>query len=193
MAADGSVFSIRKIDSGGLKRQSGVPLVSQPLTGFVYLTGGSLLLESGGFSHLCTPGQLLLIPRGTAFSITYHQDCTGFSGGFAPSLLSDSRALESLGSITVKAFWFDEAAFVGELFNLLMERTDTPVLGRALDLLLELVRLPRGGSPNPLTQRFLNLIFEGEGPTGSARMFRRGCGLTPTAYRKSQATKHEKS
>ena len=155
-------FLIRRMDTSGYVKPSD-PLGDRlPFIGFVYVISGEVLMEVDGTPFLCQPGQLLLIPPQTPFVTRYYRDAVGYTGGFAPSLLADTQAVRFLPAPVHQGFWFDEGAFMGELFNMLAisyEKGDGAFLEKGLDLLLSRVRpTPDPAFPAAVT-RFLEAVF----------------------------------
>lgn len=135
---------------------------SLPIVGFVYLTSGDVLVEVENTSYLIGAGHLLLIPENVAFAIHHYSDAVGYTGGFQPSFFGDAKSLQFLREPLQQAFWFDEGAFMGELFNMLalrFERGDMAFIEKGLELLLTRVRaLPSLHLPPPVSG-FLDRLF----------------------------------
>lgn len=175
-------FFIRRMDTKGFLKAPDVPAASIPLVSFVYLTDGELLFECGGESLLCYTGQLILVPQGQAFSIPYYKDCTGYTGAFSASFLPDARVLQELTKVLHKAFWFDDAVFVGELFNMLalaFERGDETFAAKGLDLLLHMAKLLLQDTVLPVIDIASAVGFEDQ--SYFSRFFRQHTGLTPVS------------
>ena len=139
----GTSFFIRRMNTRGRVSVPEVPAAALPFVGFLFLTEGEVLAEADGVQYLCEAGHLLLIPENRAFSIRYYSDAVGYTGGFRPDLVSSPDLLVPLIEPVHQAFWFDEGAFVGELFNMLalsFERADSDFIRKGLDLLLSRVR-----------------------------------------------------
>ena len=165
-------FFIRSMDSSGTTRLQDVLRASLPLIGFMFLTGGESLVEIGGEPFLCQSGQLLLIPEHVPFAILYFKDCSGWSGGFSTSALTDGRSLSSFREPLHRAFWFDEASFVSELFNMLeisFENGNKQFLGKGLDILLSMVGDKSPRQTDKRVSFFLDSLFNTGNPikTGS--------------------------
>ena len=107
------------MDTTGYIKPAGAPVARLPLTGFIYITSGEVLADIEGTPYLCQPGQILLIPQHCPFAIRYYRDAVGYTGGFVPSILPDTKPLRYLSAPIHQGFWFDEGAFVNELFNML--------------------------------------------------------------------------
>jgi AraC-like DNA-binding protein len=158
----GTRFFIRRMDTSGYIKPSEVPTARLPLTGFIYITSGEALIDVDGTSFLCQPGQILLIPSLIPFSIRYYRDAVGFTGGFAPSILADTRQLRYLSAPLHQGFWFDEGAFIGMLFNMLatsFEKGDHVFIEKGLDLLLSRIRPEHSASIHPAVNHFLESVF----------------------------------
>ena len=174
-------FFIRRMDTSGHVRAAQVPTGSVPLTGFLYLTGGEVLVEAEGDSYLCYPGQLLLIPENVSFAIRYYQDAKGYSGAFSTTILPDARLGVRISKVIHHAFWFDEASFVGELFNLLaraFEDGRTERIGKGLDMLLTLAITPESYRENHAVTRFLDRIFTPDAVPGTISDYAREEGVS---------------
>ncbi len=156
-------FFIRRMDTSGYVKVSDVPEARLPLIGFIYIVNGEVLDEVDGASFLCQPGQILLIPQNTPFSVRYYRNVVGYSGGFAPSMLSDTKALKFLSSPFHQGFWFDEGAFMGELFNMLaisFDKGDRVFIEKGLDLLLTRVKPGKEAALPVAVCRFLESVFD---------------------------------
>jgi len=139
-----------------------VPEASLPLVGFMYLTGGEVLVEVGGTQFLCTSGHLLLIPEGRPYSIKYYADAVGYTGGFSSGLLSRPEQILKWVEPVQQAFWFDEAVFVGELFNMLAlseESGDGEFISRGLEMLISRVKKQKSAIMPQKVSAFMESLF----------------------------------
>ena len=155
-------FFIRRMNTQGRITVAEVPSASLPLVGFLYLTEGEVLAEVDGIQFLCGTGHLLLIPEGRPFSIRYYADAVGYTGGFRADLLSRPEVVLPWIEPVQQAFWFDEAAFVGELFNMLalsFERKDFDFIGKGLDLLVSRVKAQPKSRLTQMVSGFLESVF----------------------------------
>ena len=174
-------FFIRRMDTTGFSKAAEVPLASLPMVGFLYLTDGEVLTDIEGQSFLCGPGHLLLIPEGTPFAIPYYRDAVGFSGGFSSRVLAEGKMLPRLADPVQQAFWFDEGAFMSELFNMLhlaFEKDDRLFIEKGLDLLLSRIRAFSAPSLPPLVSRFLDLVFDRERTPAAVSDYAEALGLS---------------
>lgn len=173
-------FIIRRMDTVGSIKAAFVRSAAFPIVSFVYLTDGVLLAQVGEQLFQCWPGQLLLIPPKTDFSIRYYKDAKGYTGGFQTSLSSE------LALITKPfhcAFWFDEAGFVGELFNMMaisFDKKRPEFIHKALILLLAM--LPKTALTNPKANDFLRQVFDPGIPVESIDNYAAQAGLTPNGF-----------
>ena len=132
-------FYIRRMDTSTDSRPTEAPVDRLPLIGFIFVASGEVLAEIDGAPFLCQSGQILLIPQHSPFAIRFCRNAIGYSGGFSPSILSDARPIRYLSAPLHQGFWFDEGAFMGELFNMLaiaFEKGDQVFVEKGLDLLL---------------------------------------------------------
>lgn len=163
-------------------------LIYPALTSFVYLTGGELLIKADGRTWLCSAGHLLLIPPGMPFLVHYHEDCTGFNGGFEPSILPDlSHPVLHNGEPFLYGFWFDEAAFVAELFGMMALRAGsgrTELAGKCLDILLSMMGDGSSSSGSPVVSAFLDRIFDRGNSIPNVASCAAGLGITPSYLNK---------
>lgn len=139
-----------------------VPSLSLPMTGFLYLMQGEVLAEVEGNQYICYPGHLLLIPEGKPYSIRYYEDVVGYTGGFKADFISRPESILKWVAPLQKAFWFDEAAFVGELFNMMAncsEKGDTDFIARGLDLLLSRIKVQPTAKMPAVVSNFLESVF----------------------------------
>ncbi|MBR2747080.1 MAG: AraC family transcriptional regulator [Bacteroidales bacterium] len=155
-------FFIRRMNTRGRITVAEVPSASLPLVGFLYLTEGEVLAEVDGIQFLCESGHLLLIPEGRPFAIRYYADAIGYTGGFRADLLSRPEVVLPWIEPVQQAFWFDEAVFVGELFNMLalsFEKGDVDFLAKGVDLLVSRVKAqPKERMPK-MVSGFLESVF----------------------------------
>ena len=171
------------MNTSGFIKPDKVPRAVLPGMGFIYLTGGEVLVEVESRPYLCSAGHLLLIPDKRPFAILHYLDAVGFTGLISPHLLarSDGRALSLLIAPHQQAFWFDEAGFVGELFNTLQlsfERGDTSFIEKGIDLLLSRIK-PRENSVMPgQVQAFLQQVFSPGTIDGSLEFYAEPLGIS---------------
>ena len=155
-------FFIRRMDTTSYVRPLEVPEAHIPLIGFIYVASGEVLIEVDSMPFLCQPGQILLIPQQSHFAIRFYQDAIGYTGGFAPSILSDTRPLRYLSAPLHQGFWFDEGAFMSELFNMMansFEKGDQLFVEKGLDLLLSRIKPTREASFPASVSQFLESVF----------------------------------
>ena len=174
-------FLIRRMDTSGNLRASEIPEAKLPLIGFIYVASGEVLVEVGDIPFLCQPGQLLLIPQNSPFAIKYFRDAVGYMGGFSPSIMADSKPLRFLSSPLHQGFWFDEGAFVGELFNMLassFEKGDQVFVEKGIDLLLSRINPGRETALPSGVSRFLELVFDSERMSGSISYYADKIGIS---------------
>lgn len=154
---------------------------SFPLIGFMYVVSGEVLVEIDCVPYLCQPGQILLIPQRCPFSIRYYKDAVGYTGGFVPSILSDTTPLRYLSSPLHQGFWFDEGAFMGELFNMLanaFEKGDRVFIDKGLDLLLSRIKPARKSAFPDAVSQFLELAFDPSQMPGSIAYYASELGIS---------------
>ena len=174
-------FFIRKLSSGG-GRVPSIPTASIPIEGFLYLTGGEVLVEAGGESYLCVKDDILLIPEGVPFSINFHSTCSGFCGGFSIHLLKNIpyKVLQS-GKPVQYRFPEENSKLISELFSL-MERSfmggEGQMIVKALDIILPLVGEPRSPFSSPYVGRFLEMIFDRNSTPQNAGYYAGELGIT---------------
>lgn len=159
----GIPFFIRRMDTSGYIKASEAPSARLPLIGFIYVTSGEVLVDVDETPFLCQAGHILLIPQQTTFAIRYYNDVAGYTGGFAPSILADTKPLRFLAAPLHQGFWFDEGVFMGTLFNMLaisFEKGDLVFVEKGLDLLLSRVKPEYAPSIPPAVKRFLESVFD---------------------------------
>lgn len=150
------------MDTTAYVKPAEVPEDRLPLIGFMYVVSGEVLVEIDRVPYLCQPGQILLIPQQCPFSIRYYRNAVGYTGGFVPSILSDTKPLRYLSSPVHQGFRFDEGAFMGELFNMLanaFEKGDRVFIEEGLDLLLSRIKPVRKSVFPGAVSQFLELAF----------------------------------
>lgn len=155
-------FFIRRMDTSSQVKPVEVPEARIPLIGFIYVASGEVLIEVDSMPFLCQPGQILLIPQQSPFAIRFYQDAIGYTGGFAPSILSDTRPLRYLSAPLHQGFWFDEGAFMSELLNMMVhsfEKGDQVFVEKGMDLLLSRIKPARETSFPASVSQFLESVF----------------------------------
>lgn len=148
------------MDTTGFIKPDRVPMAILPMVGFIYLLEGEVLAEVDTRTYLCSAGHLLLIPEKHPFAIRHYCDAVGYTGGFSPT------HLPLLNEAYQQAFWFDEASFAGELFNMLQlsfEQGDTLFIEKGIELLLSRIKPVEKSTLPPRVQAFLERVFS-EGP-----------------------------
>ena len=163
-------FFIRKMDGSGPVGPSEPPAGRLPHIGFLYITSGEVLVDVDGTPFLCQPGQFLLIPQHSPFTIRYDNEAIGYTGGFSPALLSDAQAIRFLSAPLHQGFWFDEGAFIGMLFNMLARsfaKGDRIFVEKGLDLLLSCIKPEYSAAVPPAVNRFLESVFAPDRLPGS--------------------------
>ncbi|MBQ1718987.1 MAG: helix-turn-helix transcriptional regulator [Bacteroidales bacterium] len=147
-----------------------------------------MLVEADGAPFLCQSGQVLLIPQLSPFAIRYYKNVVGYSGGFSLSILPDANTLRFLAGPLHQGFWFDEGAFVSELFNMLalsFEKGDRVFVEKGLDLLLTRIQRAKrmlSESKLPVIDVAANVGIEDQ--SYFSRLFKKETGMTPSAFRK---------
>ena len=157
-----TAFFIRRMDTSGYVKPAEAPEARLPLIGFIYVTSGEVLVEVDGAPFLCQPGQMLLIPQQSPFAIRFYRNAVGYTGGFAASILSDTKPLRYLSEPLHQGFWFDEGAFMGELFNMLthsFEKGDRLFVEKGLDLLLSRIKPTQEAVFPTSVSQFLESVF----------------------------------
>ncbi len=152
-----------------------------PLVGFIYVTSGEVLLDVDGTPFLCQPGQILLIPQQHPFAIRYYRSAIGYTGGFAPSFLPDSKPLRFLSSPLHQGFWFDEGAFMAELFNMLatsFEKGDNVFVEKGLDLLLSRITPNHPAALPTAVSSFLESVFNPYRIPGTIAIYAEEAGIS---------------
>jgi AraC-like DNA-binding protein len=160
-------FFIRRMNTQGRVSVPEVPSAALPFVGFLYLMEGEVLVEADGAQFLCEAGHLLLIPAGRSFAIQYYSNAVGYSGGFRTDLLSRPEVVLQWIEPVQQAFWFDEAAFVGELFNMLVlsfERNDKDFISKGLELLVSRVKAQPTDQLPLIVSGFLESVFSNSRP-----------------------------
>jgi len=169
------------MDTSGYVKASVIPEARLPLIGFVYVVSGEVLVEVDGAPYLCQPGQILLIPQRSPFSIRYFRNAVGYTGGFAPSALADTKPLRFLSEPLHQGFWFDEGTFMGELFNMLatsFNKGDRVFVEKGLDLLLSRIKPSQEAALPPAVSRFLESVFDPGRKSGTIASYADEIGIS---------------
>ena len=168
-------FFILRMNTSGNAKSTDIPVTRLPLIGFIYLTNGEVLADVDGRPFLCQPGQVLLIPSDSPFTIRYYSDAIGYKGGFSPSTVSDTAALRFLSEPIHQGFWFEEAAFMGMLFSMLesaFQKGERAFIEKGLDLFLSRVKL------HPAVTAFLESVFNSEKQPGTIARYASENGIS---------------
>ena len=174
-------FYIRRLDTSHQVRAAQVPAVRLPLTGFIYVTSGEVLVEADGNPYLCQPGHVLIIPAQCPFAVSYYHDATGYTGGFSLSALNDARALRFMTEPVHQAFWFDEAVFMAELFKMLLtsfEKGDDIFVQKALDLFLSRIKSGQSSVIPHTVNAFLESVFDPKSAIGNIAVYAQATGIS---------------
>ncbi len=174
-------FFIRRMDTSGYIKPAEAPSARLPLIGFIYVTSGEVLVDVDGIPFLCQTGQILLIPQQVPFAIRYYSDAIGYTGGFAPSILSDTKPLRFLSAPLHQGFWFDEGAFMGMLFNMLeisFEKGDQVFVEKGLDLLLSRIKPEHSAAIPSAVKSFLEAVFDPERLPGTIATYAEEAGIS---------------
>ena len=175
------LFFIRRMDTVGYSKPAEAPVAQLPLIGFIYVIDGEVLVDVESTPYLCQPGQLLLIPQRQPFAIRYYRNAIGYTGGFAPSVLPDSKPLRFLSAPLHQGFWFDEGAFMSELFNMLSiahERGDNVFVGKGLDLLLSRIKPNLPATIPAAVSVFLESVFDPDNMPGTIASYADQAGIS---------------
>lgn len=175
-------FFIRRMDTKGRITVPERPAAVLPLVSFMYLSAGEVLIEVDGIQYLCSAGHLILIPPQKSFSIRYFFDSVGYTGAFRPEILLQAERIMQWTEPIHQAFWFDEAAFVGELFNMLVgayEHEDTDFIVRGLDLLISRVRKHDAKKLPQMVSGFLKSVFSPSRPPQDLSAYAAEAFVTP--------------
>jgi len=174
-------FFIRRMDTSSQNKTDDIPVARLPLTGFIFVTKGEVLVEADGNSYLCQPGHIVIIPSQCPFAIRYYHDAAGFTGAFDASVLSDPKPIRFITRPVHQAFWFDEAVFMGELFKMILasfEKGDEVFVEKALDLFLS--RIKSGQLPviPKAVNVFLESLFDPKCTIGNLTGYAQAIGIS---------------
>jgi len=174
-------FFIRRMDTVGYFKPSEAPAAQLPLVCFIYVTSGEVLVDVDSVPFLCQPGQILLIPQQHRFTIRYYSSAIGYTGGFSPSGLADSKPLRYLSAPLHQGFWFDEGAFMAELFNMLatsFEKGDSVFIEKGLDLLLSRIKPNLPTTMPAAVSLFLESVFDPDRMPGTIASYAEEAGIS---------------
>jgi len=174
-------FFIRRMNTSGYTKPAEAPAARLPLISFIYVTSGEVLTDVDGTPFLCQPGHILLIPQQSPFAVRYYNDACGYTGGFVPEYVPDTRLLRHLSSPLHTAFWFDEGAFMAELFNMLansFDRGDSSFIEKGLDLLLSRIKPNRPADIPAAVSTFLESVFDPARMPGTIGSYAEEAGIS---------------
>ena len=181
-------FLIKRLESRMPVEATEIPRTSLPEYAFLFMLEGEVLADIDGKSYLCRGGQFLLIPDHTPFAVHHYKDLSGFTGYFSLSFLKDvSYSCITCGKPVLHTFWFDEAAFVGEILdrvNAALARGDMGYILRAMDLILYGLQSPAKEKAHPLVSRFLEMLFDRERTMDSVSGYAARLGISPSYLNK---------
>lgn len=169
------------MDTVGFIKPAEAPVAQLPLVGFIYVTSGEVLVVVDEMPFLCQPGQILLIPQHHPFAIRYYRSAIGYTGGFSPSVLPDSKPLRYLSAPLHQGFWFDEGAFMAELFNMLVtsfEKGDKLFVEKGLDLLLSRIKPNLPVVIPAAVNSFLESVFNPDRMPGTVAAYAAEAGIS---------------
>ena len=169
------------MDTSGYDKSAEAPEARLPLISFIYVSSGEVLVEVDGAPFLCQPGQILLIPQQSPFAIRFYRNAVGYTGGFAPTILSDTKPLRFLSEPLHQGFWFDEGAFMGELFNMLaisFEKGDLVFVEKGLDLLLSRIKPAQDAAFPAAVSQFLESVFSPGQMPGTIASYASAIGIS---------------
>lgn len=181
-------FFIHRLFSKTPIQATEIPKASLPIYAFLFLLEGEVLADIDGKSYLCRGGQFLLIHPHTSFAVHYYKDILGYTGAFNLSYLRDANyPCLTCGTPVLHTFWFDEAAFVGDLLDRVTAayaRGDDGYITRAFDLLISCVQSPPGGMAHPLVGRFLEMLFDRSATMDSVSGYATRLNISPSYLNK---------
>ena len=181
-------FYMERVDSKLPVGMTEIPRTSLPRHAFLFILEGEVLADIDGKSYLCRGGQFLLVPKDTPFAVRYYKDLSGFSGSFELSFLKDvSYRCITCAQPVLTTFWFDEAAFIGEIMDRLVAacaRGDQGYVTRAFDLVLYSLRTPSEQNAHPLVNRFLDMVFDRSRGLDSVSDYAERLGISPSYLNK---------
>ena len=181
-------FFIKRLESKTPVEATEIPRTTLPEYAFLFMLEGEVLADIDGKSYLCRGGQFLLIPDHTSFGVHHYKDLAGYTGYFSLSFLKDvSYNCITCGKPVLHTFWFDEAAFVGEILDRVtaaMARGDKGYILRAMDLVLYGLQSPAKEKAHPLVSRFLEMLFDRERTMDSVSGYAARLGISPSYLNK---------
>lgn len=138
-----------------------------PFTGFVYVTGGDLVVESDKRLFQCSAGHLLFMPEGVSYTVRHCNGLQGVETAFkADDLRDPSFPILHRRDALQHTFWFQDAALMGALLMKMAEASDNGderLLQSSLDLVLCMLGTGKEGIED-ISDRFLKLVFDHSGP-----------------------------
>ena len=181
-------FFIKRVESGTPVGSTEIPRANLPEYSFLFMLEGEVLADVDGKSYLCRGGQFLLIPDHTLFAVHHYKDLVGYTGMFTLSFLKDvSYDCITCGKPVLHTFWFDEAAFVGEILDRVtaaLARGDSGYILRAMDLILYGLQSPAKEKAHPLVSRFLEMLFDRDRTMDSVSGYAARLGISPSYLNK---------
>ena len=138
-----------------------------PFTGFVYVTGGDLVVELDKRLFQCSAGHLLFMPEGVSYTVRHCNGLQGVEASFrADDLRDPSFPILHRRDALQHTFWFQDAALMGALLMKMAEASDNGderLLQSSLDLVLCMLGTGKEGIED-ISDRFLKLVFDHSGP-----------------------------
>jgi len=155
-------FSIHPLNVEGYTEAPQTSSYCLPAFAYAYLMEGEALVEIDGQNILIGPGQFMLVPENRHITLRHFKGCVGFDGRFTLDFLKDaSYPALRMERPLLQSFWFDDAVFMGALFQRMLTAyadKDTNFLQSALDLVLGQLR--SGSHVAAIPEKFLQLVFE---------------------------------
>jgi len=157
-------FQILWLREAPVESASDIPSATLPMYGFIFMSGGRVIVEVNGEAFLLGGGKMLLIPPGKPFSIKYFDGMKMYKGFFTESFLKDaSHPVLHAGTPVCNTFVREDALFLESLFKRMIPSAlaeDERMVKSLLDLMLSHLHIDLNKKGSELASRFLDDIFK---------------------------------
>ena len=154
-------ITVRELHVTGYTEPDQFRSLALPHYAYAFLLEGEVLVEIADKNWLVGPGQLILVPENQVISVKHFDGCRGVTGVFSLESLKDaSYPVLRSGAPLLQSFWFDDAVFMGALFQRMLtafQDRDKAFLQSAMDLVLS--QIHPSGKVAVIPEQFLQQVF----------------------------------
>ena len=183
-----SPLVLHQLDTVGYKETPPIPARAFDGWSLLYLISGEVLSEADGAAFLLRGHEMLLVPPGVPFRVSWYRNSIGYVGGFREEVLRDrsSRILRQESPVKV-TFRAEDEGLLDELMQKIFRERRAPEFGACC---LEVVLRQAGRElpaslRHPLSNAFLDRLFDWSVPPGGVAFYAGQLGVTPNHLNRS--------